>query len=246
MIQRLLLIAALAGAAASLLSLAACTTTQERSANLSKAAATAAEAKKFKVGETNAVVTKASVTRLQGKDAATIVVRVKNSGDKPQVAVPIGVDLYDAKDASLYTNRIDGLEPALNMVPVAPPGETWWVNNQVAVARPAKTRVRIGTSKVAPPADLPKMRLTALKFGEDEGVITGKGKVKNLSAVDQLRLTVYAVATKGGKVVAAGRSVIDRVPAKDKPQRFAIYFTGDPRGADVHVFAPPSTLGGAQ
>ena len=245
MIQRLLVIALVAGAGvAALVALPGCTTTQEKSAKLSREAATAAEAKKFKVGKTNPEIEAAEITRLQGDDASAIVVRVVNHSKTTEVAVPICVDLYDPAKTSTYTNRVDGLDPALNTLPVVPPGESWWVNNQVAADKPARTRVRIGSTKVKAPAKLPELTLTTLKFGEDVGVITGKGKVTNTSAVDQLRLTIFAVAEKGGKVVAAGRSVIDRVPANGKkPQKFAIYFTGDPRGAKVHLFAPPSTLG---
>lgn len=243
MIHRLLFIAALAGAGVALVALPGCTTTQEKSARLSRDAATAAEAKKFKVGKTNAEIKPTEITRLQGEDASAIVVRITNSGKATAVSVPIGVDLYDKAKASLYTNRVDGLDPALNMLPVVPPGESWWVNNQVAADKPARTRVRIGTSKVKTPAKLPEIDVSTLKIGEDTGVVTGKGKVTNRSKVDQLRLTVFAIATKGDRVVAAGRSVIDRVPADGKPQKFAIYFTGDPRGAKLRLFAPPSTLG---
>lgn len=246
MIHRLLLIAGFAGAGMALLALPGCTTTQARSEKLSREAATAAEAKKFKVGKTNADIKIDEITRLQGKDASALVVRVVNRGNKPQVMVPIGVDLYDKSKASIYTNRVDGLDAALNNLPVVPPGESWWLNNQVPAEKAARTRVRVGTTRTAAPADLPELSVTPLKLGEDVGVITGKGKVTNESKVDQLRLTIFAVALKGDRVVAAGRSVIDRVPATGKKtQKFSIYFTGDPRGAKLHVFAPPSTLGGA-
>lgn len=240
--------AAAFGVVGALLALGGCTTTQDRSAALAKDASEAAEAKKFKVGKTNGEVEAASVTRLQGEGAAAIVVRVKNPTNATQVTVPIGLDLYDKAKASLYTNRVDGLEPALNNLAVVPPGESWWVNNQVPADKPARTRVRIGTSKVATvPPKLPEIEVSEdLEIGEDVGVITGSGTVSNRSAVDQVRLTIYAVAFKGGKVVAAGRAVIDRLPANTKkPAKFNVYFTGDPRGAKLRVFAPPSTLGGA-
>lgn len=246
MIRRLWPLVALAAAGAALFAMQGCTTTQERSARLSRDAATAAEAKKFNVGKTNQDITAAEVTHLEGEGAGAVVVRVVNRGDAPQVAVPIGVDLYDQEKVSLYTNRIDGLEPALNMLPVAPPGESWWVNNQIPAAKPARTRVRIGTTRVATPAELPEFDITPLEIGEDAGVITGGGSITNRSAIAQQRLTIFAVARDGDEVVAAGRAVVERVPAKGgKAQKFNIYFTGDPRGADITLFAPPSTLGGA-
>lgn len=245
MIVRLIIVAALIGAT---VALAGCTTTQERSAALAEGAENAAEAKKFNVGKTNPDLEAADVVRLAGEGAAAVVVRVKNSSKATQVAVPIGLDLYAEDKSSIYTNRVDGLEPALNNLAVAPPGESWWVNNQIPTDEPARTRVRIGTSKIAtPPTELPEIEVSEdLKIGEDVGVITGSGTVSNESAVDQQRLTIYAVAFDDGKVVAAGRAVIDRLPAKSKkPAKFNVYFTGDPRGAKLRVFAPPSTLGGA-
>lgn len=235
----------MAGTGAALL-LGGCTTTQERSALLSSQAEKAAEAKKFKVGKTSREVTVETVARLQGADAAAVVVRLDNRTGKAQTLLPIGLDLYDAKKVSLYTNRIDGLDPALNNVPVAPPGVSYWVNNQVPVAKPARTRVRIGVPRQATPADLPEIKVAKLKVGDDTGVATLTGVVRNLSPVEQRRLTIFAVALKGSKIVAAGRAVVDKLgPKGSKGQRFSIYFTGDPSGATLHVDAPPSTFAGA-
>jgi hypothetical protein len=67
--------------------------------------------------------------------------------------------------------------------------------------------------------------------------------VTNQSGEDLERLLLYAVARKGGKIVAAGRGAIE--PFKDKPKPFPynIYFIGDPRGADVTVDDFPSIPG---
>jgi hypothetical protein len=235
-----------AGALVATVALAGCTTTQDRSAAMSKNAAKAAAEKVFRVGKTNRDVTVEDVVRLEGDGAAAVVVKLDNRTSKPQTLVPIGVDLYDAKRVSIYTNRIDGLDPALNNVPVAPPGVSYWVNNQVPTVKPARTRVRLGTSRAAAPSKLPAMKLAKVKLGEDSGVKTARGVVRNLSAVEQRKLTIFAVATKGDRVVAAGRGVVDRLAAKGgRAQHFNIYFTGDPSGAKLHLFAPPSTLGAA-
>ncbi len=228
------------------LALAGCTTTQERSAELAKRAEKAADAKRFNVGRTNPDIRAASVVTLEGADANAVVVKVVNRAKAPQVVVPIGVDLYDAKKASFFTNRVDGLDAALNNLPLVPPGTSWWVNNQVPTTKAARTRVRIGSSRTKVPAVLPKLRVTGVKLVNDGDAKVARGKVENLSTVEQLRLTVFGVAVKDGQVVAAGRSVIEKVgPKGSKAQRFNIYFTGDPTGAELEISAPPSTLGGA-
>ena len=51
---------------------------------------------------------------------------------------------------------------------------------------------------------------------------------------DQERLLLYAVATEGGEVVAAGRGAIEQIKAERKPLPYNIYFIGDPRGAERH------------
>lgn len=226
--------------------LAGCTTSQERSAQLASKAKAVAEAKRFRVGKTNRDLVRSQITLLRGQDANTVVVKVTNRTKQPQVLVPIGVDLYDAKGASLFTNRVDGLDAALNNIPVAEPGTTWWVNNQLPAGKVARTRVRIGTSRTAVPRALPRLRVSGVKLSEDEGVAVARGKVENLSPVLQRRLTIFAVALRDGRPVAAGRSVIEKLnPKGGKRQRFAVYFTGDPSGAQLVFSAPPSTLGGA-
>lgn len=237
------------GAACSLvllLPLAGCTTTQERSAELAKSAEKAAKAKRFNVGRTNPDVRAEQVTTLKGPDANAVVVKVVSRSKTPQVLVPIGLDLYDAKQASFFTNRVDGLDAALNNLQVVEPGTSYWVNNQLPTTKAARTRVRIGTSRTKVPAKLPEIKVEGVKLADDGDVKVARGKVVNLSPVEQLRLTVFGVAIKDGKVVAAGRSVIEKVgPKGSKAQRFNIYFTGDPTGATLEITAPPSTLGGA-
>lgn len=245
--SRLPLRVAAAGVAALVvLPLAGCTTTQERSANLAKNAEKAAEAKRFQVGRTNPDVKVVSVTTIPGDSANAVVVKLENRSSTTQVVVPVALDLYDAKDTSIYTNRVDGLDQALNNIEVVPPGTSWWLNNQVPTTKAARTRVRVGTSRTATPASIPEMRVSPLKFTEDGGVKVGRGKIENLSTIEQRRLTIFAVALKGGKPVAAGRAVIEKLgPKGGKKVGFSIYFNGDPTGAQLEISAPPSILGGA-
>jgi hypothetical protein len=69
--------------------------------------------------------------------------------------------------------------------------------------------------------------------------------VRNDSQIQQIKLTIYCVAIKGGRVVAAGRANVPILPpaAKaGKPTHFAIFFIGDPRGAQLVLSAPPTVL----
>lgn len=223
-----------------------CTTTQERSAELERNAARAAEAKRFTVGRTNTAIKAASVTSLRGEGANAVVVKVVSRAARPQVMVPVGVDLYGAGGESFFTNRVEGLDPALNHLPVAEPGTSWWVHNQLPAEAARRTRVRIGTSRTQVPKQIPRMRISGVRLVDDVGVKVARGTVENLSAVPQRRLTIFGVALRNGKVVAAGRSVVEKLgPKGSRRQRFNIYFTGDPTGAQLEISAPPSILGDA-
>ena len=55
---------------------------------------------------------------------------------------------------------------------------------------------------------------------------------------------MFGVAIRGGKVVAAGRAIVEKLdpaPTK-KPVRFKIYFIGDPKGAALKLTTAPTVL----
>ena len=66
------------------------------------------------------------------------------------------------------------------------------------------------------------------------------GFAANRSKVEQRKLVIFAVARKGGRVVAAGRAQINRVKPR-KRTRYTI-FIGNPRGARISPEAPPTSL----
>jgi hypothetical protein len=60
--------------------------------------------------------------------------------------------------------------------------------------------------------------------------------------VTQLELVVYAVARRGGRIAAAGRAIVPQAPAGASTP-FQVFFIGDPKGAQLSLTAPPTTLG---
>ena len=63
----------------------------------------------------------------------------------------------------------------------------------------------------------------------------------NRSDVEQRRLVVACVARRGGRVVAAGRAIVNRL-APGKSASYHVFFIGDPRGARMTVVAPPTVI----
>ncbi len=67
------------------------------------------------------------------------------------------------------------------------------------------------------------------------------GKVTNRSDVEQRNLTVFAVARKDGRVVAAGRGAVERLKPRASAT-YQVFFIGNPEGARLTLAAPPTTL----
>ena len=80
------------------------------------------------------------------------------------------------------------------------------------------------------------------KIFEESPTSTGaEGNIVNHSSVSQQELLVDALARRGGKIVAAGRAVLQQVPA-GATTRFQTFFIGPSKGAQLQVSAPPTTL----
>ena len=98
-----------------------------------------------------------------------------------------------------------------------------------------------GTGKV--PVQLPRFAISGVSLQSDAGSVFAKGTIVNRSKVAQKRLTIFCVARKGDKVVAAGRGILDVLPpAGAKPSRFTVFFIGNPKGAKLSFSAPPTVL----
>jgi hypothetical protein len=91
------------------------------------------------------------------------------------------------------------------------------------------------------PGKVPKLVPSGLALEPDPSGAFTRGTLRNESGVEQRKLMVYAVAERGGKVVAAGRAGIERLKARGSAT-FKVFWIGDPKGAKVHVFAPPTVL----
>ena len=67
------------------------------------------------------------------------------------------------------------------------------------------------------------------------------GTVTNRSDVEQLRLVVFVVGRKGGKVVSAGRAIVEKL-APGKTANVSAFPIGDPTGAELTASAPPTVV----
>jgi hypothetical protein len=226
------------------LGLAACESTAGKSARIARegrAAAQAAGRLQIRRPNRDVKVQRAVVVRGAG-GAVAAAVELRNAGSRAQADVPVLIDVRDRKGTSVYTNDLQGLQPALQrMALVSARRSVWWVNDQVlGAAASASVRARIGAARTV--AEVPQVRLRGVHFETDA---TGRfltGFIDNRSGRTLRGIAVFAVAQRGTRVVAAGRALVSKlVPRPRKPFRFRLFFVGEPRGARVSLtVAPPA------
>jgi len=241
---RPLLAGALAVVAVAVLS--ACQSTQSRSAELEdKSATVLLEEDGAKVTKENPAIKVVSTTVIAEDEGSAVVVELHNDSDETLIDVPISLDVLDVKGKSVYTNETPGLEQALVAVPYVPAnGDALWVNDQVLASGTPKTaKVKVGVGGVPFSGEQPDIEVSTPKLERDP--VTGlvaEGTVVNRTGEDQNRLLLYGIARKGGKVVAAGRGLIEHLKAGTKKLFYNVYFLGNPEGADVTVTNYPTLV----
>ena len=182
-------------------------------------------------------------TVLRGKEANAVVVTLRNSSPKAIADIPIAVDVLSPKGRRITTNTAPGTDHWLNHVPLIRPGQTIdWVNDQFdpdTKSVSAKVRVGIGTSVARP---YPDANLLKTHYFKDP--ISGTsftGKARSNAPVNQERLVVFSVGRQGGRIVSAGRGVVERLRANGgNKSTFTIFYVGaDPKSVQLSTLAPP-------
>ena len=221
-----------------------CESTQDKSARLEREGAGAIDEQKgVVVSRESKDVKVLSTTVLQDENGTAAVVRMRNSARSALTQVPVSIDVRARTGRSVFRNNDAGLEPTLVRVPLLRPGEEFtWVNDQVAVSgKPRAVRAKVGEASPLRGTP-PRVTVTAPRLEQDPvSGVAATGFVANRSRVEQRKLVVFAVARKGGRVVAAGRAQINRLKA-GKRARYTVFFIGDPRGARITLEAPPTSL----
>lgn len=234
---------ALAGVA---LVVSGCESTQDKSAKIAAELGPVKQEKGLTITKQSTDVKVVSTELLSDQNGSAVVVRLRNESAQDLVGVPIALDVLDAKGKSVYTNTIPGIEPALAAVPFIPAGgETEWVHDQVlAAGKPARVDVKVGEGGEPFSGAQPRISVSEPKLEGDpySGILAG-GEVEYSSGEDLERLLLYAIATKGGQIVAAGRGAIEPFKPKPKPFPYNIYFIGDPSGAEIEITQFPSLPG---
>jgi hypothetical protein len=225
-------------------SLAACESTQAKSARLeSENKGLLKNEQGVEVGRRAKDVDVRDAAVVQDENGIAAVVEIRSSASRAQRDLPITIAIDDRTGKPIFRNDAAGLDHTLTHVLLLEPGRTFtWVNNQISAAgRARKVVATVGPGKPVP-ARVPRIDAgTATLEADPVDGLVAKGKVRNDSDVLQRNLVVYCVARRGGKVVAAGRSIVEKVKPHAQA-RYSVFFIGDPRGAELELAAPPTVL----
>jgi hypothetical protein len=222
-----------------------CESTQDRSAQLRKKANTVlSQRTQTLVTRVNPYVKVLRAVTLHDDNGSAAVVELRNTSRRALVNVPVAIDVRGAGGTSVFRNDAAGIEPSLVGPAYVPPTSQFaWVNDQVsATGVPRSVVARVGVGHGAPPRSVPSIQVGAPHLETDPtSGISAVGTVTDRSPIVQRKLVLYCIATRGGRIVAAGRGGIERL-RPNKRTRYTIFFIGNPKGAKLTVAAPPTTF----
>ena len=143
----------------------------------------------------------------------------------------------------LYSNRTAGLDASLQGIALLHGrSSAWWVDDQVPSTQGATgAAVRVGTGSGARSGASPSLATSAPSLGETGGVSVLNATVVNHSATAQGQVPVFAVAVRGGRVVAAGRAVVPALAGRaGASAAIQVFLIGNPAGAQLELTAVPT------
>jgi hypothetical protein len=232
---------ALAATALTALALSGCETTQQESAKIGRQLGhQSADAGTTGIGVANRSVRVVASALLAGAPGA-VAVELRNDG-AAQADVPVGVAVRDAKGAVVYRNNTKGIEPSLQALSLLPARATvWWVDNEVLASGGVAAHViaAVGAARGRAAAGADGLTASGVSASNSFPGPHVDLTVHNASATAQARLTVFAVATAGGKVVGAGRAVLATLAARASGS-VEVPMTGTVTGATVSLTLAPS------
>jgi hypothetical protein len=225
--------------------IAGCQSTQDHSAELRKKGNTIlSQRTQTLVTRTNPDVKVLRTATLHDDNGSAAVVELRNTSRRALVNVPVAIDVRGAGGTSVFRNDSAGIEPSLVGPSYLPPTSQFaWVNDQVNSGGVPKSVVaRVGVGHGAVPGSVPSIQVGAPHLETDPtSGVSAVGQITNHSAIVQRKLVIYCIATRGGRIVAAGRGGIERLRS-NKATRYTVFFIGSPKGARLIVAAPPTTF----
>lgn len=209
----------------------ACESTEQESAKIaSREQAAAASA--LKLGAIDRQVHVSDATLVSGGGRMAVAVRLTSSSTRTLVEVPLLAEVTGAGGKVLYTNATPGLEASLQHVALLRPHQsTWWVDDQVLITKHETGVVlRVGTGSHAHSrSSVVDLAATGVHATQQGGSSLVSGKLIRHGGRGHGKVLVSVVALKGGRVVAAGRTVL----GSPSGGSFTVFLIGSAAGAKL-------------
>jgi len=199
---------AVAGCGVLTVTLSACESTEQESAKIGREGQQSSSQGELRLGAVNHSVRVSDATLLSSSGRTAVAVGLTGTSTRTQANVPLLVNIGGAGGKLLYSNATGGLEASLQHMALLPPRrQAWWVDDQVpAVAGATAVSVRAGAGTTTRTRSLPDIAVSRVHLGQQSGMPTLSGELVNHSSSSQSTLPVYAVAVRGGRIVAPGWS----------------------------------------
>ncbi|HUA74419.1 MAG TPA: hypothetical protein VL988_06650 [Solirubrobacteraceae bacterium] len=236
---------ALGALAAVALLLSGCETTAEKSAKLERAAKRQkiAQQQGLTISRTSRYVKVLGTAVVQGREGAAAVVTLRNDSPHALRHVPVSIAVKDSGGATVYSNGTPGLATTLTSIALLPAhAKLAWVDDQIQAKGAASVTARVGEGAAAS-GTVPDLTIAVQQLAAEGGGSTLEGAIHNGSSTAQPELVIYALARRGGRLVAAGRAVLASLdPGASTP--FQVFFVGSAAGAKLEVSAPATASAG--
>jgi hypothetical protein len=179
--------------------------------------------------------------RAPGADA--IVVSVRNDSARPATDLPISVGVRTPSGRTAYLNRSTALGYFdSHIASIGSRATTTWVFVTGAHIPPGRVFTTVGLAQLHPSLSrsLPSVAvsLRATQPERDDGV-TLELSILNRSAIPQYYLPIYAVALRGDREVAAGRTTITHIGTHGTTTS-TLELLGSPHYDSLHLIASPT------
>lgn len=228
---------------------AGCSTTMEEAARLQLNSA------RIRVSETGTRVTVAGhavrvsrVSLVSGPAATAFVVVVRNESHTQVSDLPISVGVRTGRGRLVYFNARPGFEYSYfdaHLPVLAPGGALTWIYTTSRRPPPGSKPFAIVGGTPAPllraAAALPLIRASAALSGHEHSSSRLAVAVRNLSAIPQYQLPVFAFAKRGDRYVAAGSVTVDQLGGQASTT-LHVRLIGTVANAQLEIEALPAVL----
>jgi hypothetical protein len=237
-----------AGVAAliAVLALTGCESTEQESAKIAKRLGhQSAGVTITQVGAANTDVRVDQSQLVHSSSSTAAALELTNKSGRAEADIPILITVDDHAGKPVYSNDTAGAGAPSDELSLLPAHATvWWVDPNVlaSAGSAASISAKIGAPTTSAPAPAAVLAASNLHTGSSYiGPFVG-GKVLNRSPAAQTEVTIYAVALAGGRVVAAGQSLVASLAAHASAS-FQVSLIGNAKGAKPAATVAPAHIG---